>query len=136
MITHDCKRTCCSCEITNRKCSWISNLLDQDANIGLYVCGMQTPLDYCKVHSGKNNGHNLLRFSMVVDGIKESRIHMGSTGILLLFQNGSVWGWSGGGGGYSTQTGVQCSAQAQNLDPTGSKNFWKRGSKRSETRLW
>ena len=42
----------------------------------------------------------------------------------------------GGGGGYSTQTGVQCSAQAQNLDPTGSKNLWKRGSKRSETRLW
>ena len=37
---------------------------------------------------GKNNGHNLLRFSMVVDGIKESRTRMGSTGSLLLFQQG------------------------------------------------
>ena len=33
----------------------------------------------------ENNGDNLLRFSMVVDGIKESRTHMGSTGSLLLF---------------------------------------------------
>ena len=39
---------------------------------------------------GKNNGHNLLRFSMVVDGIKESRTHMGSTDTLLLFRQGSV----------------------------------------------
>ena len=39
---------------------------------------------------GKNNGHNLLRFSMVVDGIKESRTHMGSTDTLLLFPQGSV----------------------------------------------
>ena len=36
----------------------------------------------------------------------------------------SAGGGGGGGGGLnSTQTGVQCSAQAQNLDPTGSKNF-------------
>ena len=35
----------------------------------------------------------------------------------------------GGGGGYSTQTGVQCSAQAQNLDPTGSKTSEKGGLK-------
>ena len=33
----------------------------------------------------ENNGDNLLRFSMVVDGIKESRTYMGSTGSLLLF---------------------------------------------------
>ena len=33
----------------------------------------------------ENNGDNLLRCSMVVDGIKESRTHMGSTGSLLLF---------------------------------------------------
>ena len=33
----------------------------------------------------ENNGDHLLRFSMVVDGIKESRTHMGSTGSLLLF---------------------------------------------------
>ena len=44
---------------------------------------MQTPLDY----GGKNNGHNLLRCSMVVDGIKESRTCMGSTDTLLLFPN-------------------------------------------------
>ena len=36
-------------------------------------------------------------------------------------------GHPGGGGGYSTQTGVQCSAQAQNLDPT-----WLRDLKTSE----
>ena len=41
---------------------------------------------------GKNNGHNLLRFSMVVDGIKESRTRMGSTGSLLLFPKGSEGG--------------------------------------------
>ena len=45
VITHDLK------------CSWISNLTPQvffirsrDANLGLYVCGMQTPMDYCKIH--------------------------------------------------------------------------------------
>ena len=38
----------------------------------------------------KNNGHNLLRFSMVVDGIKESRTCMGSTDTLLLLRKGSV----------------------------------------------
>ena len=32
-----------------------------------------------KSTGGKNNGHNLLRFSMVVDDIKESRTRMGST---------------------------------------------------------
>ena len=47
-----------------------------------------------KSTGGKNNGHNLLRFSMVVDGIKESRTRMGSTDTLLLFLKGSVWGWS------------------------------------------
>ena len=35
----------------------------------------------------------------------------------------------GGGGGYSTQTGVQCSAQAQNVDPTGSETSEKGGLK-------
>ena len=35
----------------------------------------------------------------------------------------------GGGGGYSTQTSVQCSAQAQDLDPTGSKTSEKGGLK-------
>ena len=29
----------------------------------------------------ENNGDNLLMCSMVVDGIKESRTHMGSTGV-------------------------------------------------------
>ena len=43
-----------------------------------------------KSTGGKNNGHNLLRFSMVVDGIKESRTHMGSTDTLLLLLKGSV----------------------------------------------
>ena len=33
----------------------------------------------------ENNGDNLLWCSMVVDGIKESRTHTGSTGSLLLF---------------------------------------------------
>ena len=51
----------------------------------------------CKHHwinvkstGGKNNGHNLLKFSMVVDGIKESRTPMGSTDTLLLLLKGSV----------------------------------------------
>ena len=76
MITHDCKRTCWSCEITNLKCSWISNLTPQVFLI-IIDQGMQT-LGYmpvvCKYlwiivksTSGKNNGHNLLRISMVVD---------------------------------------------------------------------
>ena len=43
-----------------------------------------------KSTGGKNNGHNFLRFSMVVDGIKESRIRMGSTDTLLLLLKGSV----------------------------------------------
>ena len=42
----------------------------------------------------KNNGDNLLRFSIVVDGIKKSRTHMGSTGSLLLFRKGTISGWS------------------------------------------
>ena len=33
----------------------------------------------------ENNGDNLLRCSMVVDGIKEPRTHMWSIGSLLLF---------------------------------------------------
>ena len=41
-----------------------------------------------KSTGGKNNGHNLLRFSMVVDGIKESRTRMGSTDTLLLLLKG------------------------------------------------
>ena len=36
-----------------------------------------------QVRGWENNGDNLLRFSMVVDGIKESRTHMESTGSLL-----------------------------------------------------
>ena len=77
------------------KCSWISNLTQQvflirsrDANIGLYACGMQISLDCCKVH--RREEHNLLRFSMVVDGIKESRTRMGYTDTLLLLRKGSV----------------------------------------------
>ena len=43
-----------------------------------------------KSTGGKNNGQNLLRFPMVVDGIKESRTRMGFTDTLLLFRKGSV----------------------------------------------
>ena len=42
-----------------------------------------------KSTGGKNNGHNLLRVSMVVDGIKESRTRMGSTVVYYnCFQRG------------------------------------------------
>ena len=53
------------------------------------MSGMQTHLDCCNVQLStgerENNGDNLLRFSIVVDGIKEFRTHMGSTGSSLLF---------------------------------------------------
>ena len=37
---------------------------------------------------GKNSGNNMLRFSMIEGGSKESRTHMGSTGDLPIVSKG------------------------------------------------
>ena len=59
----------------------------KDANIGLYISVVCKHIWIVVMSTGEreSNGDNLLRCSMVVDGIKESRTHMGSTDTLLLF---------------------------------------------------
>ena len=63
------------------------SLLDQEMQTLGYMSVVCKHIWIVVMSTGQreNNGDNLLRCSMVVDGIKESRTHMGSTGSLLLF---------------------------------------------------